>query len=92
MGLFWSMESQNTEKPKRIIKADIMTPFHVLISLHDGFLNFEELPTSDDFTCLDKCVLQRHYTTPGVKRIPVAENGLYGTLFLPPGISFIPKI
>lgn len=89
MGLFWSMKYQNPKLPSRILKKDVTTPFDVRIAVHDGFLKFEDLPWSKDFSCLSDHSLRRHYIAPGVRRIPVKEEGLYGTLFLPPGENSI---
>ena len=33
---------------------------------------------------LASCDCERLYMAPGVQRIPIEENGVYGTMFLPP--------
>lgn len=87
MGLFTSVLTTPGVKPGRLIKADVMTPYKVTVSVQEGFREFKDLPWSDKLQCVTSSVLLRSYAAPGVRRIPVSENGIYGTLFLPPGQS-----
>ncbi|XP_059165411.1 bile acid-CoA:amino acid N-acyltransferase-like [Physella acuta] len=92
MGLFTSASTTPGIKPGRLIKSDVMTPYEVTLAVHDGFIKFNQLSWSDQLPCLVSCVLLRSYTAPGVRRFPVRENGIYGTLFVPPGEGPFPGV
>lgn len=85
MGLFWSMKTTPGVKPGRLFKADVMVPYNVTVAVHDGFSEFDKLDWSSSISSLTSRDLQRSYAAPGVKKIPVNENGIYGSLFVPPG-------
>ena len=85
MGLFWSMTTTPGVKPGRLAKSDVMKPFEVTIVVQDGFRKFDSLPWKEEPLGLACTHLERSYSASGVKRIPVEENGLIGTLFLPEG-------
>lgn len=64
----------------RLRKKDVCTPLVVNISVysgHDGFRDKKPLASA---------ITERWYMAPGVKRIEVNENGVRGTLFIPPGV------
>lgn len=60
---------------------DVLTPMEVSISVYPGHLS----EGFDDLVPLASVMLERWYMAPGVRRIPVTEDGLTGTLFLPSG-------
>ena len=65
----------------RLRKMNVQTPMEVTISVYqghqtEGFLN--QVP-------LAGVLVERWYMAPGVRRIPITEDGLSATLFLPPG-------
>ncbi|KAH9494496.1 hypothetical protein Btru_020152 [Bulinus truncatus] len=92
MGLFCSMTTTPGVKPGRLMKMDVMSPYNVTISVHNGFLEFDSLPWCDATSCLASCQLQRYYAAPGVQRFPLEENGLHGTLLTPSGDGPFPAI
>ena len=86
MGLFWSMKSKPGGQDRRLFKADVMSPYDVSIKVLNGFYNIDEMTwETKEGTCLASGQLFRSYTKSGVKRVVVEEDGVYGTLFLPPG-------
>ncbi|XP_005100865.1 acyl-coenzyme A amino acid N-acyltransferase 2 isoform X2 [Aplysia californica] len=92
MGLFWSLKTTPGVKPGRLTKADVMKPFNVMVSVQDGFMDFEQLQWSADAPSMVSTMLERTYAADGIRRIPIAENGVYGTLFLPPGKGPFPAL
>uniref|UniRef100_A0A8C4RUK5 Bile acid-CoA:amino acid N-acyltransferase-like n=1 Tax=Erpetoichthys calabaricus TaxID=27687 RepID=A0A8C4RUK5_ERPCA len=88
-GLIWSLKPVPGSRPAlRLRKQNVFIPFLLNISVHNGHIN-------DDFK--DACslaltVMERWYIAPGVSRIEVRENGIHGTLFLPPGPGPVPGI
>lgn len=57
----------------------------VHVSLLDGHVSASEGQRSE----LAAVTAERWYIAPGVKRIEINQNGLVGTLFIPPGERFI---
>ncbi|RUS75155.1 hypothetical protein EGW08_017095 [Elysia chlorotica] len=92
MGLFWSMKSKPGGPDRRLYKKDVMSPYTVSIKVLEGFLNFSDLWGDLDESCLAACQLFRTYSKPGVKRVVVEKDGLYGTLFFPPGEGPFPAV
>lgn len=64
-------------------KKDVQTPMVVTISVFNG----HHSEAFVDQVSLASWVVERWYMAPGVRRIPVTEQQLTGTLFLPPGTS-----
>ncbi|KAK0133596.1 Bile acid-CoA:amino acid N-acyltransferase [Merluccius polli] len=82
MGLLWSMRPvPGSMRGLRLRKMHVDTPMVVLISVYRGHLTegFRERPP------MASVVAERWYLAPGVKRIEVAERGVIGTFFIPPG-------
>ena len=86
MGLLWSMKLlPGQRKGQRLSKKDVTKPYYVHLHLFNGHV--------EDFACKEVKELQpirsvtfeRCYMTCGVRRIPVRNGRLRGTLFLPPG-------
>ncbi|CAM9279698.1 unnamed protein product, partial [Lampetra planeri] len=89
MGLLWSLRPVPGSKPGlRLRKMKVLTPMVVTISVHQGHRTEGLLDT----TPLASRLVERWYMAPGVCRIPVTENGLSATLFLPPGPGPFPGI
>lgn len=65
----------------RLRKKNAETPFIVNISLLEGHVS----PSDGQVTELAAVTTERWYMAPGVRRIEVRQNGVVGTLFLPPG-------
>ncbi|KAM6171625.1 acyl-coenzyme A thioesterase 3-like isoform 4-T4 [Erethizon dorsatum] len=76
MGLLWAMQP---DRPFwRLIKRDVQTPFVVELEVLDGH-------DPEPGTLLARAVHERHFLSPGVRRVPVREGRVRATLFLPPG-------
>ncbi|XP_076777820.1 acyl-coenzyme A thioesterase 3 isoform X1 [Arvicanthis niloticus] len=83
MGLLWAMEP---DRPHwRLVKRDVQTPFVVELEVLDGH-------EPDGGRLLARAVHERHFMAPGVRRVPVHEGRVRGTLFLPAGIGPFPGI
>ncbi|XP_036437895.1 acyl-coenzyme A thioesterase 5-like isoform X1 [Colossoma macropomum] len=78
MGLFWSMRP---DVPHSIVvKRDASTPLNYHIEASSGG------------EILAKETNERHFTGPGVRRAPVSDGRIRGTLFTPPGEGPFPGI
>ncbi|XP_047203450.1 peroxisomal succinyl-coenzyme A thioesterase-like isoform X4 [Girardinichthys multiradiatus] len=89
MGLLWSLKPVPGSKPGlRMRKKNVQAPMVVTISVYKGHL------TEDfgDRVPLASVEVERWYMAPGVRRIPVTEDGLTATLFLPSGPGRFPGI
>ncbi|XP_076777825.1 acyl-coenzyme A thioesterase 1 isoform X2 [Arvicanthis niloticus] len=83
MGLLWAMEP---DRPHwRLVKRDVQTPFVVELEVLDGH-------EPDGGRLLARAVHERHFMAPGVRRVPVREGRVRGTLFLPPEPGPFPGI
>ena len=72
-----------TEKGSRLYKRDVTKPNNGVLSCFDGHVTpHREQP---ELKPLSSTKFQRWYMADGVKRIPVKEGRIRGTLFLPPG-------
>ena len=71
----------------RLRKRDVETPYAVHLSLLEGHVNPEDTrgKGSEEGQELAKTVVDRWYMAPGVRRIEVRQNGVVGSMFLPPG-------
>ena len=82
MGLFWSMKpAPRQTKGTRLMKLDVSKPYNIALSCFDGHIN----PFESSLQPLSSDTFQKWYMADGVKRIPVREGRIRGTLFLPPG-------
>ncbi|XP_069565953.1 bile acid-CoA:amino acid N-acyltransferase-like isoform X2 [Brachyistius frenatus] len=82
MGLFWGLQpASGGREGLRLRKRNMETPYTVHISLLQGHVS----PSEEPITELAAVTTERWYMAPGVKRIEIRQNGLVGTLFLPPG-------
>uniref|UniRef100_W5NGJ7 Acyl-coenzyme A thioesterase 1-like n=2 Tax=Lepisosteus oculatus TaxID=7918 RepID=W5NGJ7_LEPOC len=89
MGLLWSMKPVPGSRPGlRFRKKDVHNPVAVRISVYAGHISngFKEKPA------LAYTITERWYIAPGVSRVDVKNNGIRGTLFLPPGPGPFPGI
>ncbi|XP_037623888.1 peroxisomal succinyl-coenzyme A thioesterase-like isoform X1 [Sebastes umbrosus] len=89
MGLMWSLRPVPGSKPwLRMRKMNVQTPMEVKISVYQG----HQTEGFVDKVPLAGVVVERWYMAPGVRRIPVTENGLTATLFLPSGPGPFPGL
>ncbi|XP_040014877.1 peroxisomal succinyl-coenzyme A thioesterase-like [Xiphias gladius] len=89
MGLFWGLQpAPGAREGLRLRKKNVETPYVVHISLLEGHVS----PSEGQSTELAAVYTERWYMAPGVRRIDIRENGLVGTLFLPPGPGPFPAM
>uniref|UniRef100_A0A3B4YB33 Acyl-coenzyme A thioesterase 4-like n=1 Tax=Seriola lalandi dorsalis TaxID=1841481 RepID=A0A3B4YB33_SERLL len=89
MGLLWSLTPIPGSKPGlRMRKMNVQTPMEVTISVYQG----HQTEGFMDQVALAGVVVERWYMAPGVRRIPITEDGLTATLFLPPGPGPFPGL
>ena len=82
MGLLWSMKpAPGQRKGIRLMKLDVTEPFNVALKCFDGHIT----PQQSSLQPLSSGTFQKWYMADGVKRIPVREGRIRGTLFIPPG-------
>ena len=85
MGLLWSMKlSPGQKEGIRLMKKDVTKPYIVNLDVFDGHLRLggEQESVGEPLT---SATFEKSYMKAGVRRIPVREGRLRGTLFLPPG-------
>ncbi|XP_023182483.1 acyl-coenzyme A thioesterase 4-like isoform X1 [Xiphophorus maculatus] len=89
MGLLWSLKPVPGSKPGlRMRKKNVQAPMVVTISVYSGHLT----EGFEDQVPLAGVEVERWYMAPGVRRIPVTEDGLTATLFLPSGPGPFPGL
>ncbi|KAM8751974.1 peroxisomal succinyl-coenzyme A thioesterase-like isoform 1-T4 [Acanthopagrus schlegelii] len=89
MGLLWSLRPVPGSKPGlRLRKMNVQIPMEVTISVYQG----HQTEGFMDQVPLASVVVERWYMAPGVRRIPITEDGLTATLFLPPGPGPFPGL
>ncbi|XP_037534879.1 bile acid-CoA:amino acid N-acyltransferase [Nematolebias whitei] len=89
MGVFWGMQPAPGEREGlRLRKKDVETPYVVYISLLEGHVSPREVQTTE----LAAVTAERWYLAPGVKRTEIRQNGIVGTLFIPPGPGPFPAM
>ncbi|XP_066268523.1 bile acid-CoA:amino acid N-acyltransferase-like [Branchiostoma lanceolatum] len=90
MGLFWSMQpSPGQSLGQRLDTENVTTPHLVDISVHEGHVDVME---EDTLPRLAHTCVEWWYMADGVKRMPVKEGRIRGTLFLPPGPGKFPGV
>ncbi|XP_023125506.2 peroxisomal succinyl-coenzyme A thioesterase-like isoform X1 [Amphiprion ocellaris] len=89
MGLLWSLRPVPGSKPGlRLRKKNVQTPMEVTISVYQG----HQTEGFVDQVPLASVLVERWYMAPGVHRIPITEEGLTATLFLPAGPGPFPGL
>ncbi|XP_062373493.1 peroxisomal succinyl-coenzyme A thioesterase-like [Sardina pilchardus] len=89
MGLLWSLRPvPGSRDGLRLRKRDVLSPMVVNISVHKGHMTqgFSEKDA------LATVVTERWYLAPGVQRVDIREQGVTGTLFIPPGPGPFPAV
>ena len=82
MGLLWSMKpAPGQRKGTRLIKSDVTKPYNIVLNCFDGHVT----PNESSLQPLSSATFQKWYMADGVRRIPVREGRIRGTLFIPPG-------
>ncbi|XP_028972931.2 bile acid-CoA:amino acid N-acyltransferase-like isoform X2 [Esox lucius] len=89
MGLLWSMQPvPGSRTGLRLRKMNVLTPMVVHISVYSGHVT-EGFSKQSPLATVD---IERWYLAPGVRRIDIRENGVKGTLFIPPGPGPFPGV
>ncbi|MBN3324741.1 ACOT2 thioesterase, partial [Atractosteus spatula] len=89
MGFLWALKPLKPLKPlRRLMKRDMATPFTVHIAVHGQAAGSVESTAPP----LASCLHERSFLGEGVKRIPVREGRIRGTVFLPPGDGPFPGV
>ncbi|XP_078367013.1 bile acid-CoA:amino acid N-acyltransferase-like [Oculina patagonica] len=89
MGLLWSMKpAPGQRKGIRLMKSDVTKPYNIVVNCFDGHVTSHE----SSLQPLSSETFQKWYMADGVKRIPVREGRIHGTLFLPPGEGPFPGV
>ena len=84
MGLLWSMKpAPGQRKGVRLLKSDVNKPYVVEVKCYDGHVTPHQSLASP--RPLSSATFQKWYMADGVKRIPVREGRIRGSLFIPPG-------
>ncbi|KAK7477483.1 hypothetical protein BaRGS_00031307 [Batillaria attramentaria] len=86
MGLFWSI--QPSPKNVRMVLKDVEKPVIYTLSVYSGHVDLADLRSASSegkCTPLASTTIQRYVKAVDVKRIPIKEGSVRGTLFLPPG-------
>ena len=83
MGLLWSMkQAPGQRKGLRLMKKDVTKPYNVEIKCFDDHII---CPIETSLEPLSSATFHKSYVADGVKRIPVREGRIRGSLFIPPG-------
>ncbi|XP_042356582.1 peroxisomal succinyl-coenzyme A thioesterase-like isoform X2 [Plectropomus leopardus] len=89
MGLFWGLQpAPGAREGLRLKKKDVETPYVVQMSLLEGHVT----PSERQSTELAAVATERWYMAPGVQRKEIRQDGVVGTMFLPPGPGPFPAI
>ena len=82
MGLIWSMKQAPGQREGiRLLKRDVTVPYDIIVNCFDGHV----IPRETSLLPFSSGTFQKSYMANGVKRVPVREGRIRGTLFLPPG-------
>ncbi|XP_029906760.1 bile acid-CoA:amino acid N-acyltransferase-like [Myripristis murdjan] len=94
MGLFWGLQpAPGGRDGVRLRKKSTEAPYVVHISLLEDHVSpSETLKDNGQSGELAASTVERFYMAPGVKRVEIRQNGVVGTLFLPPGPGPFPAM
>ena len=81
-------QAPGQKKGIRLFKRDVTLPFDIIVNCFDGHV----IPRETSLQPLSSGTFQKSYMADGVKRVPVREGRIRGTLFLPPGDGPFPGI
>jgi len=82
MGPFWSVKPQEGSRD-RLLTLDVTEPLVYSLEAYQGHLQLDDMTSKK--SPLACCTAERAWMAPGVRRIPVREGRVRGTLFLPSG-------
>ncbi|XP_066579563.1 peroxisomal succinyl-coenzyme A thioesterase isoform X3 [Amia ocellicauda] len=89
MGLLWSMKPAPGSRPGlRFRKKDVNTPLVMRIYVYKGHMR-DGFNAESALAC---AVTERSYMAPGVRRTEISQDGVLGTLFVPPGPGPFPAV
>ena len=82
-------QAPGQRKGLRLAKKDVTKPYNIQLNCFDGHLSPEEgfvnILAKNNLKPIASSSLEKFYMSDGVRRIPVKEGRVRGTLFLPPG-------
>ena len=95
MGFLSSMtQAPGQRKGLRLAKKDVTKPYSIQLNCFDGHVSpkdgFVNSLARNSLQLIVSSSLEKWYMAEGVKRIPVREGRIRGTLFLPPGSGTFP--
>ncbi|XP_030632320.1 bile acid-CoA:amino acid N-acyltransferase isoform X2 [Chanos chanos] len=96
MGLFWSLQAAPGEREGlRLRKRDVETPYLVDLSVLQGHISSCDGAGGQGMRAEQEVAavkVERWYMSPGVRRVEIRQNGVVGTLFMPPGPGPFPGV
>ncbi|EGT38538.1 hypothetical protein CAEBREN_31277 [Caenorhabditis brenneri] len=96
MGLFLSVQPSQEVRFGHSLRNNLAKPFYYTLRLSDhsfwkySIVFYSLLSPSEEI--LDQIVLRKRWSHPLVSQIDVSQNGLYGTIYKPPGPGPFPCI
>lgn len=92
MGLFWSLCADPSGPQNiRMVLKNVEQPCLYTLSVYPGHLTLDDLHTRGEKPLpLATATITRLKKAADVRRVPVKEGGVRGTLFLPPGKTQVP--
>jgi len=82
MGLFWSLKVPSQNSIFRLVKKDVDRPMEFKIQVFDGDLTADQVKPGSEIA---RQTIYRTFMAPNVKRIPLKEGKIKGTVFIPEG-------
>ncbi|XP_046359096.2 bile acid-CoA:amino acid N-acyltransferase-like [Haliotis rufescens] len=94
MGLFWAMvPSAKHRKATRLLKKDVTVPYDITISAHLNHVHLQSIQsTSNSSGVMATTQVKRWYLGEGVRRVPLRDERLRGTMFIPSGVGPFPAV
>ncbi|XP_070578541.1 acyl-coenzyme A thioesterase 1-like [Ptychodera flava] len=90
MGLLWSMaQSPGQRKGLRFTKTDVTKPSIMEFGVYPNHLDVQQF---QEVSPICTTIIERHYMSTNMERIPVKEGRVRGTLFKPKGNGPFPGI
>lgn len=86
MGLFWSLRpSPSGPQNIRLVVRNVEEPLHYVLSLYSDHISLKDIISTETYKPLCVTVATRFTKAANVRRVPIREGSIRGTLFLPPG-------
>lgn len=86
MGLFWSMrQAPGQNLSLRLLKKDVTLPLLSKLYVYNRHVDWDDLYNSDNLDLITATEIRRWYKAHDVRRYPVKEGSIRGSVFIPPG-------